>query len=206
MIKLIDGRGKDNAWISARLNRPSQLSFTTERKQVEEILSNIKGNGDQTVIEYTAEFDRVSYNCPKEMVVTQKEIEMAYDQVDRRYLKIMQRARKNIWEFHSKQLQNSWITYGEDGVIMGQNILPMERVGVYVPGGRAAYPSSVLMNIIPAKVAGVSEIIMVTPPGIDKTINPHTLVAAREAGCEKIFKVGGAQAVGALAFGTQTIP
>lgn len=206
MVKLIDGRGKDTAWILNRLDRRSQVSFERERNAVLEILLAVRQRGDEAVIEYTARFDGVHYANAQEMLVSQEEIQEAYSKVDGRYIDILRQARDNIWKFHSKQLENSWAICEENGIILGQRVVPMERVGVYVPGGRAAYPSSVLMNVIPARVAGVFDIIMATPPGKDKKVNPHTLVAACEAGCKRIFKIGGAQAIAALAFGTHTIP
>lgn len=206
MVKLIDGRGKDTAWILRNLNRRWQASFEKERNAVLEILSSVRQRGDEAVLEYTARFDGVHYASVHEMLVSQEEIQEAYSKVDGSYIDILKHARDNIWKFHSRQLENSWTVCDESGVIMGQRVVPMDRVGVYVPGGRAAYPSSVLMNAIPARVAGVSDIVMVTPPGKDKKVNPYTLVAACEAGCKRIFKIGGAQAIAALAFGTKTIP
>ncbi|MCM8900777.1 histidinol dehydrogenase [Caldicoprobacter algeriensis] len=206
MVKLIDGRGKDTAWILSRLSRRWQASFEKEKNAVLEILSAVRQRGDEAVLEYTARFDGVHYASAHEMLVSQEEIQEAYSKVDGSYIDILKHARDNIWKFHSRQLENSWTVCDESGVIMGQRVVPMERVGVYVPGGRAAYPSSVLMNVIPARVAGVSDIIMATPPGKDEKVNPYTLVAACEAGCKRIFKIGGAQAIAALAFGTKTIP
>ncbi|MFO7294716.1 MAG: histidinol dehydrogenase [Clostridia bacterium] len=206
MVKLIDGRGKDTNWILGNLNRRLQASSEKERDVVLKILSAVQRRGDEAVLEYTARFDGVHYDDVQEMLVSEEEVKEAYSKVDNGYISLLKRARDNIQRFHSRQIENSWWLIDEKGIILGQRIVPLERVGVYVPGGRAAYPSSVLMNVIPAKVAGVSDIIMVTPPGKDKKINPYTLVAACEAGCKRIFKVGGAQAIAALAFGTPTIP
>jgi histidinol dehydrogenase len=158
------------------------------------------------LIEFTARFDGVLYDSAEDMVVSRNEIQEAYETVEARYIDIIRKARDMIWRFHSRQLENSWMIYEDNGVILGQRVLPIERVGVYAPGGRAAYPSSVLMNIVPARVAGVPDIILLSPSDKNKKINPYTLVAACEAGCKKIFKVGGAQAIAALAFGTSTIP
>lgn len=206
MVKLIDGRKKDTIWILKNLNRRWQGSFDKERGAVLEILSDVRQRGDEALIEYTARFDGVYYADAREMLVSDEEIQEAYLKVDSSYINMLKRARENIGKFHSRQLENSWMALDEDGIILGQRIIPLERVGVYVPGGRAAYPSSVLMNVIPARVAGVADIIMVTPPGKDKKVNPYTLVAACEAGCKSIFKIGGAQAIAALAYGTTTVP
>jgi len=206
MVKFIDGRGKDIAWVMEKLNRRWQASFEKERNAVLEILSSVRQQGDEALLEYTARFDGVQYSDAREMLVSPEEIREAYAKVDGGYIDVIKRARDNIRKFHSRQIENSWTLLNDDGIIVGQRITPLERVGVYVPGGRAAYPSSVLMNVIPAMVAGVPDIVMVTPPGSDKKVNPYTLVAACEAGCKRIFKVGGAQAIAALAFGTATIP
>lgn len=206
MIKIIDGRGKTPIEIKKLMNRPSQLSMDRESEAVDNILEGVKANGDKALLEYTERFDNVSFTDPAQMLVAEHEIEEAYSLVDDGYKEIIKKAKEKIWSYHSKQRQNSWMSYEEDGVILGQKITPLERVGVYVPGGRAAYPSSVLMNVIPAKVAGVGQIIMITPPKEGGKIDPAVLVAAREAGVDRVFKVGGAQGIGALAFGTDTIP
>lgn len=206
MVRFIDGRGKDTAWMVVYLNEGRQVSFEEERRAVVKIIADVQRRGDEAILEYTARFDGVHYSDAGEMLVSPEEIREAYEEVDSSYLDILRRAGENIREFHNRQMENSWMALYENGIILGQRIMPLERVGVYVPGGRAAYPSSVLMNVIPAKIAGVSDIIMVTPPGKDKKVNPYTLVAACEAGCSKIFKIGGAQAIAALAFGTATVP
>ncbi|MGI6188108.1 MAG: histidinol dehydrogenase [Clostridiales bacterium] len=206
MINVIDGRGKDINWITGKLNRRSQLTLEEEKHVVSEVLDSVRKNGDRALIEFTARFDGVLYDSAEDMVVSRNEIQEAYETVEARYIDIIRKARDMIWRFHSRQLENSWMIYEDNGVILGQRVLPIERVGVYAPGGRAAYPSSVLMNIVPARVAGVPDIILLSPPDKNKKINPYTLVAACEAGCKKIFKVGGAQAIAALAFGTSTIP
>ena len=206
MINVIDGRGKDINWITGKLNRRSQLTLEEEKHVVSEVLDSVRKNGDRALIEFTARFDGVLYDSAEDMVVSRNEIQEAYETVEARYIDIIRKASDMIWRFHSRQLENSWMIYEDNGVILGQRVLPIERVGVYAPGGRAAYPSSVLMNIVPARVAGVPDIILLSPPDKNKKINPYTLVAACEAGCKKIFKVGGAQAIAALAFGTSTIP
>ena len=172
---------------------------------VADILANVKEKGDEALFSYTKEFDKVEVT-PETIRVTEEEIEEAYKAVDASLLEVIRKALVNIRSYHEKQRQNSWFTSTENGTMLGQKITPLNRVGVYVPGGKAVYPSSVLMNIVPAKVAGVPHIVMTTPPGKDGRVNPSTLVAAKEAGADEIYKVGGAQAIGALAYGTASIP
>ena len=172
---------------------------------VADILANVKEKGDEALFSYTKEFDKVEVT-PETIRVTEEEIEEAYKAVDASLLEVIRKALLNIRSYHEKQRQNSWFTSTENGTMLGQKVTPLNRVGVYVPGGKAVYPSSVLMNIVPAKVAGVPHIVMTTPPGKDGKVNPSTLVAAKEAGADEIYKVGGAQAVGALAYGTASIP
>ncbi|MCI9125583.1 MAG: histidinol dehydrogenase [Eubacterium sp.] len=173
---------------------------------VNEILTEVKKNGDDALFAYTKKFDGADIDASN-ILVTEEEIKEAYDSLENKELvDIIRKSLNNIEVYHEKQKQYSWFDSKTDGSLLGQKVTPLERVGVYVPGGKAAYPSSVLMNVIPAKVAGVDEIIMVTPPGKDGKINPNTLVAANEAGVDKIYKVGGAQAVGAMAYGTASIP
>jgi histidinol dehydrogenase len=165
---------------------------------VAQILDKVKNEGDAALFAYTKEFDKA--DVTKETIrVTDAEIEEAYAQIDPALLGV-------IRKYHEKQIQNSWFTSGTNGTMLGQKVIPLNRVGVYVPGGKAVYPSSVLMNIVPAKVAGVPHIVMTTPPGKDGKVCASTLVAAKEAGADEIYKVGGAQAIGALAFGTESIP
>jgi histidinol dehydrogenase len=172
---------------------------------VEEILEDVRKNGDSAIIKYTNKFD--SKNVSEQNVkVSVDEIKKAYENVDKKFIEAIKTAKENIWFYHEKQKQNSWMTTKEDGIILGQQIRALDMVGIYVPGGTAAYPSSVLMNTIPAKVAGVKKIIMVTPPSEDGSINPNILVAADIAGVDEIYKVGGAQGVAALAYGTKSIP
>ena len=172
---------------------------------VAEILKKVRKEGDQALFAYTKEFDKTEITA-ETLRVTDAEIQEAYDAVDPVLLEVIRKALVNIRSFHEKQKQNSWFSTTEEGTMLGQKVSPLKRVGVYVPGGKAVYPSSVLMNIVPAKVAGVDEIIMTTPPGKDGKVCPTTLVAAKEAGADAVYKVGGAQAVGALAYGTESIP
>lgn len=171
---------------------------------VNEILEEVKKRKDQALFDYTAKFDGVSMMADN-FPVTQEEIDEAYSQVDPHLIEIIRKSLKNIQEYHRKQVRYSWFDSKPDGTLLGQKVTALERVGVYVPGGKAVYPSSVLMNIVPAKVAGVDRIVMTTPPGKDGKVYPITLVAAKEAGVDEIYKVGGAQAIGALAYGTESI-
>ncbi len=172
---------------------------------VADIVKQVKEEGDKALFAFTSKFDRCDLNKDN-VTVTRAEIDEAYEKLDKEFVKVMKRSAANIRAFHEKQLRNSWIDTKADGSILGQRITALEKAGVYVPGGKAAYPSSVLMNIIPAKVAGVEKIIMMTPPDSEGKINPGTLVAADIAGADVIYKAGGAQAVAAMAFGTESIP
>lgn len=172
---------------------------------VAEILSKVKTEGDKALFAYTQEFDHVEIHAGN-IQVTEEEIQEAYSLVDPALIDVIRKALVNIRSYHEKQKQNSWFTSEAGGTMLGQKVTPLEKVGVYVPGGKAVYPSSVLMNVVPAKVAGVDRIVMTTPPGKDGKVNPATLVAANEAGADVIYKVGGAQAIGALAYGTECIP
>ncbi len=187
------------------LLKRSPNNYEEYQDKVNEILSNVKENGDKAVFYYTEIFDKAELT-PDTLYVTEEEMKEAYTKVDPELITVMKKSIENIRSFHEKQAHNSWFTTREDGVILGQRITPLESVGVYVPGGKAAYPSSVLMNIIPAKTAGVRRIVMVTPPGADGKVTPATLVAAHLAGATEVCKVGGAQAVAALAYGTESIP
>lgn len=184
------------------LNR-SQFELEEVNQRVKEVLDNIKKNGDKALFEYTEKFDGVKLNALK---VSQEEIEEAYNSIDKELLESLQKAHDNIKKFHQRQVQNSFLTNDVNGVIVGQAVNPIEKVGIYVPGGTAPLPSTVLMNAVPAKVAGVNEIVMTTPPAKNGKINPVILAAAKIAGVDKIFKLGGAQAVGALAFGSESVP
>lgn len=190
--------------ILENLLKRSPNQYDTYQDTVAEILNDVKENGDKALFAYTEKFDKAVIT--KDTIkVTEEEIKEAYDQVDDSLIEVMKKSLANIRDFHEKQLRNSWFETREDGVILGQRVTALESVGVYVPGGKAAYPSSVLMNIIPAKVAGVKRIVMTTPPGKDGKVTPVTLVAAHLAGATEVYKVGGAQAIGALAYGTESI-
>lgn len=183
----------------------SPNQYTQYESRVLEILEHVKNEKDQAVFDYTKQFDGADITADT-ITVTKEEIAQAYDLVDTSLVEIIRKAKENIRIYHEKQKQYSWFDSKPDGTMLGQKVTALQRVGVYVPGGKAVYPSSVLMNVIPAKVAGVEEIVMVTPPGKDGKINPNTLVAANEAGVDVIYKVGGAQAIAALAYGTDSIP
>ena len=190
------------------LLKRSPNNYDSYAATVQEIVNNVRENGDKAVAEYTLKFDKTEVNASN-ILVTKDEIREAYDYInnnDEGLVEVIKKSAKNIEEYHSKQKQYSWFDSKPDGTILGQKVSAIGSVGVYVPGGKAAYPSSVLMNIIPAKVAGVEKIVMVTPPGKDGKVNPGTVVAADIAGVDYIYKVGGAQAIAALAFGTEMIP
>ena len=191
--------------ILENLLKRSPNSYGKFESAVNEILANVKADGDKALFNYTKEFDKADINASN-VVVTQEEIDEAYKLVDSGLIEVIRKSLVNIRSYHEKQKQYSWFDSKPDGTLLGQKVSALARVGVYVPGGKAAYPSSVLMNVIPAKVAGVDEIIMCTPPGKDGKVYPTTLVAAKEAGVDVIYKVGGAQAIGAMAYGTASIP
>lgn len=180
-------------------------SYGEFESRVNDIIQNVREKRDEAIFEYTLKFDGATINQDN-IRVTEEEIKEAYEQVDPKLLDVIRKALVNIRDYHAKQKQYSWFDSDESGIILGQKVTPLKTVGVYVPGGKAVYPSSVLMNVIPAKVAGVSNIIMTTPCGKDGKVYPSTLVAAKEAGVDAIYKVGGAQAIAALAFGTESIP
>jgi histidinol dehydrogenase len=190
--------------ILENLLKRSPNSYGKFEASVAAILADVKEKGDEAVFDYTKRFDGADINAAN-IVVTKEEIYEAYSLVDEQLVEVIRKALVNIREYHAKQKQYSWFDSTPNGTILGQKVTPLNRVGVYVPGGKAAYPSSVLMNIIPAKVAGVNQIIMTTPPGKDGRVNPGTLVAANEAGVDVIYKVGGAQAIAAMAYGTDSI-
>ena len=191
--------------ILENLLKRSPNQYGSYEAAVREILAKIQKEGDRALFAYTKKFDRAEIT-EQNVRVTEEEIREAYETVDPALVDVIRKSLVNIRNYHEKQKQNSWFTSSEDGTMLGQKVTPLEKVGVYVPGGKAVYPSSVLMNIVPAKVAGVDRIIMTTPPGPDGKVNPSTLVAANEAGADEIYKAGGAQAIGALAYGTQSIP
>ena len=201
-VKLTKESTKD---ILENLLKRSPNNYGKFESTVAQILDKVKNEGDAALFAYTKEFDKA--DVTKETIrVTDAEIEEAYAQIDPALLGVIRKALVNIRKYHEKQIQNSWFTSETNGTMLGQKVTPLNRVGVYVPGGKAVYPSSVLMNIVPAKVAGVPHIVMTTPPGKDGKVCASTLVAAKEAGADEIYKVGGAQAIGALAFGTESIP
>lgn len=187
------------------LLKRSPNSYGQYEAVVNEVVENVRANGDKALFAYTEKFDKARIDASN-VLVTPEEIKEAYDMVDSSLLEVIRKALVNIREYHEKQKQYSWFDSTPAGTILGQKVTPLERVGVYVPGGKAVYPSSVLMNVIPAKTAGVPEIIMATPPNAAGKVNPNTLVAAKEAGVDKIYKAGGAQAVAAMAYGTESIP
>ena len=191
--------------ILENLLKRSPNSYGEFESRVNDIIQNVREKRDEAVFEYTLKFDGATIDQDK-IRVTEEEIKEAYEQVDPKLLDVIRKALVNIRDYHTKQKQYSWFDSDESGIILGQKVTPLKTVGVYVPGGKAVYPSSVLMNVIPAKVAGVSNIIMTTPCGKDGKVYPSTLVAAKEAGVDAIYKVGGAQAIAALAFGTESIP
>ncbi len=187
------------------LLKRSPNNYSEYEKTVADIINNVREKKDSAVFEYTKKFDKWDINGGN-IRVTEEEIEEAFAATEEKFIKVMQKSAENITAFHEKQLRNSWIDTKPDGSILGQRILPIAVSGVYVPGGKAAYPSSLLMNVIPARVAGVKKIIVTTPAGADGKVNPGTLVAAKIAGVNEIYKVGGAQAIAAMAFGTESIP
>ncbi len=187
------------------LLKRSPNHYSQYEAAVSEIIGGVRARGDQALFEYTLKYDGFDLNAGN-IQVTKQEIQEAYEKLDQEFIQVIQKSTENIRTFHEKQLRNSWFDTRKDGSILGMKISPIEKAGVYVPGGKAAYPSSVLMNVIPAKVAGVERIIMTTPPGADGQVNPGTLAAADMAGVDAIYKVGGAQAVAAMAFGTESVP
>ena len=191
--------------ILENLLKRSPNSYGEFESRVNDIIQNVREKRDEAIFEYTLKFDGATINQDN-IRVTEEEIKEAYEQVDPKLLDVIRKALVNIRDYHAKQKQYSWFDSDESGIILGQKVTPLKTVGVYVPGGKAVYPSSVLMNVIPAKVAGVSNIIMTTPCGKDGKVYPSTLVAAKEAGVEATYKVGGSQAIAALAFGTESIP
>lgn len=202
MVTLTKQTTKD---ILENLLKRSPGQYGSYEAAVKEILEKVREEGDRALFAYTKKFDRAEIT-EQNVQVTEEEIREAYEAVDPDLVDVIRKSLVNIRSYHEKQKQNSWFTSSEDGTMLGQKVTPLEKVGVYVPGGKAVYPSSVLMNIVPAKVAGVDRIIMTTPPGPDGKVNPSTLVAANEAGADEIYKAGGAQAVAALAYGTESIP
>ena len=202
-IVTLDENSKQNLLNDLLKRSPNHYGEFIDR--VNDIINNVRSNGDAAIFDYTKRFDGADINASN-IRVTKEEIEEAYTLVDPELIDVIRKALVNIREYHEKQRQYSWFDSKPNGTMLGQKVTPLATTGVYVPGGKAVYPSSVLMNVIPAKVAGVEKIVMVTPPGKDGKVNPNTLVAANEAGADEIYKVGGAQAIAALAFGTESIP
>ncbi len=205
--KLLKKPAFDQVELNPRVREANKKLFgadLTAAEIVDRIVGDVRRNGDEAVIKYTKLIDRTEFT-PEEFVVTEAEYEAAYQEADPAVVDSLRKAAENVRRYHQEQKPNSWMTYRDKGSILGQSVIPLDRVGIYVPGGTAAYPSSVIMNAMPAVVAGVKEIIMMVPPKNGK-INPYVLVAAKEAGVSKIFKIGGAQAIAAMAFGTETIP
>ena len=204
-MQRVEVKDGDISSILEKLMKRSPSQYPEYEQTVKDILADVLDNGDEALFMYTKKFDKADLN--KDTIkVTEAEIKEAYEKVDDSLIEVMRKALKNVKEFHEKQLTNSWFNTTDNGTLLGQKITPLEIVGVYVPGGKAAYPSSVLMNVIPAHVAGVPNIVMCTPCGADGKVTPTTLVAAKEAGVGDIFKVGGAQAIGAMAYGTESVP
>ena len=204
-MKIIELNEQNKKSVQDSILHRTPTQFGEQESVVREIIERVRTEGDAALIDLTARFDHASLT-PETLQVTKEEIEAAYDEVNPALVDVIRKALVNIRSFHEKQKQNSWITTQENGIILGQKVTPMQRVGVYVPGGKAAYPSSVLMDIIPAKIAGVPEIVMTTPPGRDGKIAPEILAAASIAGADRIVKAGGAQAIAALAYGTESVP
>lgn len=199
----LDNKSKQNIMNDLLKRSPNQ--YEAYNDTVSKIINDVRMDGDKALYSYTKKFDLVDIDI-NNVRVTEKEIEDAYKEIDPELLKVIRKAKMNIEDFHLKQKHNSWFDASKEGIILGQRVTPIEKVGIYVPGGKAAYPSTVIMDVIPARVAGVSRIVMVTPPDKNGRVYSGTLVAAKEAGVTEIYKVGGAQAIAALAFGTESIP
>ncbi len=204
-MRIVDLTRETRKNILNDLLKRSPSNYGQYESKVNAIIQDVRTRGDKALFAYTKEFDHYDLTA-ENILVTEEEIKEAYTKVDPKLVGVLRRAAENIRSFHAKQLRNSWFDAKQDGTILGMRITPIARAGVYVPGGKAAYPSSLLMNVIPAKVAGVEEIIMTTPPNKEGKINPGTLVAADVAGVNKIYKAGGAQAIAAMAFGTDSVP
>lgn len=203
MIEIIVKGHKSKAVEMEKILNRNQLNMSKINHSVNEIITNVQREGDKALMEYTQLYDGVELDS---LMVTPGEIEKAYNQCDESLILALEGAKENIWSYHQKQVQNTWLDVKEEGITLGQIVRPLEKVGIYVPGGTAPLPSSVLMNAIPAKVAGVKEIIMTTPPMGDGKVHDSILAAAKIAGVDKVFKMGGAQAIAAMAFGTESIP
>lgn len=205
MLRIITQRTEAQNELRRICERTHDDQVVHKEATVREVLQSIKRQGDKALLHYTAEFDQ-QHLKPEELRVSGSELDAAYQQVPKELLDAIRLACRQVEDFHRQRTPKSWVQFGQDEIVLGKRYTPVDRAGLYVPGGRASYPSTVIMNAVPAKVAGVPRIVMVTPPGPDKTINPAVLVAAQEAGVQEIYRVGGAQAVGALAYGTETVP
>ena len=205
MLRIINQQADVIAELQRICDRTNDEQVLHKEATVREVLQAVKRQGDKAVLHYTAEFDNQILNA-EELRVTKSEFDEAYKNISKDLLEAIKLARSKIEAFHRQRVPKSWVNFGDDEVVLGKRYTPVDIAGLYVPGGRASYPSTVLMNAIPAKVAGVPRRVMVTPPGSEKGINPAVLVAAREAGIDEIYRIGGAQAIAALAYGTQTIP
>ncbi|GAA6620458.1 histidinol dehydrogenase [Scytonema sp. NUACC26] len=205
MLRIITQQADVRAELQRICDRIQDEQVLHKEATVREVLQSVKRQGDKAVLQYTAEFDNQTLK-PEELRVTGSELDAAYQQVSQELLEAIQLACRKIEAFHRQRMPKNWVHFDDDDVVLGKRYTPVDRAGLYVPGGRTAYPSAVLMNAIPAKVAGVPHIVMVTPPGPSKAIHPSVLVAAQEAGVQEIYRVGGAQAIAALTYGTETIP
>ncbi|HEY9883939.1 MAG TPA: histidinol dehydrogenase [Thermosynechococcaceae cyanobacterium] len=205
MLRIITQRADARTELRRICDRTHDEQVVHKEATVREVLQAVKRQGDRAVLHYTTEFDRLTLK-PEELRVSGSELDAAYQQVSKELLNAIRHACRQIEAFHRQRVPKSWVQFAEDEVVLGKRYTPVDRAGLYVPGGQASYPSTVLMNAVPAKVANVPRIVMVTPPGAGKTIHPAVLVAAQEAGVEEIYRVGGAQAIAALAYGTETIP
>ncbi len=205
MLRIITQQADVRAELQRICDRTHDEQVPNKEATVREVLQAVKRQGDKAVLHYTAEFDKQTLK-PEELRVTGSEMDAAYQQVSKELMGAIRLASRQIEAFHRQRVPKSWVHFGDDEIVLGKRYTPVDRAGLYVPGGRAAYPSTVLMNAIPAKVAAVPRIVMVTPPGAGGAINPAVLVAAQEAGVQEIYRVGGAQAIAALAYGTETIP
>ncbi|MDF5716000.1 MAG: histidinol dehydrogenase [Rhizonema sp. NSF051] len=205
MLRIITQQADARPELQRICDRTNDEQMLHKEATVREVLLAVKRQGDKAVLHYTTEFDELSLNAV-DLRVTGAELDAAYQQVSKELLEAIRLAHRQIEAFHRQRVPKNWVHFGDDDVVLGKRYTPVDRAGIYVPGGRASYPSTVLMNAIPATIAGVPRIVMVTPPGLDKSINPAVLVAAQEAGLQEIYRVGGAQAIAALAYGTETIP
>lgn len=205
MLRIITQRAEAQTELRRICDRTHDDQMVHKEATVREVLQTVKRQGDRALLHYTAEFDQQTL-APEDLRVSGAELDAAYQQVSQELLEAIRLARQQIEAFHRQRLPKSWVQFGEDEVVLGKRYTAVDRAGLYIPGGRAAYPSSVLMNTVPAVIAGVPRIVIVTPPGPAKTVNPAVLVAAQEAGVQEVYRVGGAQAIAALAYGTETLP